>query len=337
MSLLLLLSACELYRGPWGAWALHGDGEVTPLGVDDLPAAIDDGAIVTRDQADAAVPDWSLSATVGGEALFGTWDPDTESLTWRDLDAVVRHTVDDVALRATSRDSVLQYVRTGVDTAGGLILVHPLPPEVGDDSTVRVHRESGGTWSWTDVPDALTLAWEVGQQYAVTAHGDQVAWASRDGPILIIDGVPSQPPIVLDGATDLLFAADGTLVQFGRRFEDWLLYLVYDSCRVAFHDDDGEGALVQAADGSVELFWSDRFDRTARHPLLDDCALGDASVTWTTPYARSRTPPVRFGEALVWATPIDQDPTYHHDDTLENENDLAVSDYEWHLTRFEDD
>ncbi len=324
MSWLFLLSGCELYLGPWGAWAFHGEGEATAIGAEDLPVGLDDGLAVTRSEADSLVPGWVNSVTVDGELLLATHSSDVLVL-W-DLDGWVRHTVSDVALDVSERWDALVQTRLVVDSvSGGLVVLHPVA------GTVRVHRESAGTWSWSDLS---VERWDDTTDIAHTVAGDALAWVTNWDELQVYEGGERvTPAILIDSPEDLLHGADGRLVQVGYRWEDGQRYVVWDGCRLPV-EVRGHVGLVPGATG-VELFHADAFDRMSLYPLLDDCSLGEARGSWQTPYARGESEPVRFGEALIWAVPVDQDPVYANPDERDEYWELEVADSRWQYRHLE--
>jgi len=329
-SLLLLLPACELYRGPWGGWALFGEGERRALGTTGLPAVVDaTRGVLTRTEADGIVPDWSVQVTVEGQGLLGAYDADAQVLTLFDLDGLVVDQVPEVPLSEGDRTNVMRSLRMGVDTAGELIAVHEWRTS-DNDWRIRIHRQAGGDWTFTDVVPRDAF-WR-GESTGVSAHGDRVVWVDSNV-LFLVDGDTLTHGTVLEQAESALFGSDGQLVVTG--WQDREEMVAWGDCRVTLEGADL--ALVRGPGGDAELAALSAQGELTRSPLSSsDCTIDTPRVRWPQGFLHRDRDPLVWGDAVLLAQVFDEDPLYAHPAPKEWPDDYAVDDWDWAETRFDE-
>jgi hypothetical protein len=334
---LLLMVACELFRGPWGAWVLSGDGDVTSMSQDEVPVVIDSvSGLWNRDRVDALMaemdPVWLFGVVVEGRGLLVTWDASSQVASFTDLAGNPIHAIADVVLPnledVTDRDRIAEKLAVGLDAGGGVVMVHGLD-SFPDDPVVRIHRWSGGPWSWTDVTVELAFALTDDSISQLTAWQDQLAWITRDAVDVFFDGETAQFKNGLDQTYSVLFDADGTLNRLGRSGREDIWQLHQDDCVLDL--EAGQGRLVPGPNGGVELFFLNEYGTVTRTPVTRNCELGETRVSWTPGYLYRESPPLIWGgDGVFWGV-FDVDPFYDHPNPHEYGWESAVYSDEWRL------
>lgn len=330
MPLLLFLTACELFRGPWGGWVLFGDGELQALDANEVPAVLDaDAGVLTDGQADALFDGdwlpWHEAVVVDGRGLLVHVDETTWVATFYDVQGTVLHEVHDVVLDdgwgTNNRQNIARQLALGIDTAGGLVMLHPLPTDQQSEGRMRLHRESGGAWTWTDLETQGNTRYR-GRLDQLTAHGDQVAWSNGDA-IITYDATTLAEDETLRDAESLIFDGD-TLVRVGRDVQTYERVVQRGACQLTL--EDGHHRLVPGPGGGIELFSMDRYSNVSRTPLTDACEFGEPRVTWPQGYAYRDVAPRIWGGDGVLAAAFDIDPVYDHPAPSDSPWDIAVQD-----------